>query len=116
MVPEAHSRLQSSFRLSTQLDGTSATVRLIGEFDAGTSREFQAELDRITEMGARKLVLDLRGVTLVDSTALGLMLEAHSRFRKFDREFGLIAGPRPVQRVLEETGLDRMLPLIVEDA
>jgi anti-anti-sigma regulatory factor len=49
---------------------------------------------------------------LIDSTALALILEANSRFRILDREFGVIAGPRPVQRVLEETGLDRMLPLI----
>ena len=52
-------------------------------------------------------MLDLRGVTFLDSTGLHLVLEADAASRAQGWEFGLIGGPAHVQRVFDLTGRAR---------
>jgi hypothetical protein len=57
-------------------------------------------------------VLDLRGVTFPDSTALHLALEADAASRAQGWEFGLIGGPAHPQRVFDLTGSRAKLPFL----
>ena len=57
-------------------------------------------------------MLDLRGVTFVDSTGLHLVLEVDAASRAQRWEFGLIGGPADVQRVFDLTGSRARLPFL----
>jgi anti-sigma B factor antagonist len=81
-------------------------VSLAGELDLYNAEEVRrALLDTLAE-GAELLVVDLSEVTFIDSTALGVLIEARSRMA--DRSgFRLAAPGLEVRRALEVSGLDR---------
>jgi anti-sigma B factor antagonist len=81
-------------------------VSLAGELDLYNAEEVRrALLDTLAE-GAELLVVELSEVTFIDSTALGVLIEARSRMA--DRSgFRLAAPGLEVRRALEVSGLDR---------
>ncbi len=89
-------------------DGDRVVVAPVGEIDLSTVPQLRAALDEVSDAGFKQIVLDLRGVTFLDSSGLKLILDQHAR----DVGFALIAGPEPVHRVFAVTGLDRRLPFL----
>jgi anti-sigma B factor antagonist len=83
-----------------------------GEVDVDTVGEIREQLENVTASGARHVVLDLRGVTFVDSTGLHLVLEVDAAARAQCWEFGLIGGPADVQRIFDLTGTRARLPFL----
>lgn len=81
-------------------------VSLAGELDLYNAEEVRrALLDTLAD-APELLVVDLEGVTFIDSTALGVLIEARSRMN--DRGgFRLAAPGLEVRRALEVSGLDR---------
>jgi len=84
-------------------------VAPFGEIDLGTVGMVRERLEELEAAGFEKLVLDLRGVTFIDSTGLRLVLD---EARNTGIQFGVIPGPDAVQRVFELTGTAEALPFI----
>jgi len=59
---------------------------------------------------ATSLVLDLRGVTFMDSTGLHAVLLARDECAKRGCRFALVRGSAQVQRLFELSGLTDQLP------
>jgi anti-sigma B factor antagonist len=87
-------------------------VRPFGEVDMDTAGQIREQLANATATGAKHVVLDLRGVTFLDSTGLHLALEADAASRVQGWEFGLVGGPADVQRVFDLTGARARLPFL----
>jgi anti-sigma B factor antagonist len=70
---------------------------------------FFAEMRRIVEDGARKLVIDLEAVAFIDSPSIGCLLDIHRLLE--DREGAVkLTGLQPrVQTMLFISGLQRVL-------
>jgi anti-anti-sigma factor len=83
-----------------------------GEVDIDTVDRIREQLENATATGARHVVLDLRGVSFLDSTGLRLVLAADAASREQGWEFGLIGGPPDVQRVFDLTGSRARLPFL----
>jgi anti-sigma B factor antagonist len=83
-----------------------------GEVDVRTVGQVRERLENATASGAKHVVLDLGGVTFLDSTGLHLVLEADAASRAQGWEFGLIGGPAGVQRVFDLTGARARLPFL----
>lgn len=81
-------------------------VSLAGELDLYNAEEVRtALLDALVD-GPELFIVDLEAVTFIDSTALGVLIEARSRMN--DRSgFRLAAPGLEVRRALEVSGLDR---------
>ena len=90
-------------------NGTS-TVRVEGELDIANAPVLDAVLAE-AERGARELLLDLGGVSFVDSTGLRSLLLARRRASAAGRDLRLRNLPPGVERVLEVTGLRTMFGL-----
>jgi anti-sigma B factor antagonist len=86
-----------------------SVMRLAGELDLYNADEFRAALDLAIAAAPRCIVIDLALVEFVDSTALGVLIEARSRLG----QGGLrLAAPQlETRRTLEISGLDRHLPV-----
>jgi anti-sigma B factor antagonist len=81
-------------------------VRLAGELDLYNAPEIRETLLDEAARGPDRLVVDLSAVEFVDSTALGVLIEARSKLA--NRRGFLIAAPRiETRRVLEISGLDK---------
>jgi len=85
-------------------------IRLTGELDIDTADRVEAELARAEAGDARVIVLDLAGLTFMDSTGVRLVLEAHARSRADSNRLRLRRGPAAVQRVFELSGVTDTLP------
>ena len=83
-----------------------------GELDRSTADLLEAELDAVKWTGAHEVVLDLSGLTFMDSTGLRLVLITEARSRADSNRLRLVRGPRAIQRVFELTGIESRLPFI----
>jgi anti-anti-sigma factor len=83
-----------------------------GEIDLSTSPELRAAL-RAPEARAPRVVLDLRAVTFMDSSALGVIVGQHKRAREEGFRFAVAAqGADNVERILELSGLTGLLEIV----
>jgi anti-anti-sigma factor len=89
--------------------GQATVVRLGGELDLYNADEIRAALTSAIEAGTERIVVDMSEVEFVDSTALGVLIEARS---KIGRDGLLLAAPQAeTRRTLQVSGLDRHLPV-----
>lgn len=101
------------FNVSTERTDNTARVRMIGELDIGTAHEAESEIRQAESAGgATTVVLDLGGLTFMDSTGLRLLVSADARAREAGRRLAIVRGPDAVQRVIELTGLAAKLDLV----
>jgi anti-sigma B factor antagonist len=83
-----------------------AIVQLGGELDLYNAPAVREALQEASSDGPQRVVVDLSDVDFIDSTALGVLIEARSRFS--NRKAFLLAGPGlETRRALEISGLDR---------
>jgi anti-anti-sigma factor len=100
-----------------------ATLVLGGELDLFNVPKIQEALAELIGAegappppdGVRHLVVDLRSVTFLDSTMLGLLLVASRRQLSQNGELRVLVGPRTPMTAFNVTGFDRMLAVVRED-
>ena len=68
------------------------------------------ELERAEASDARQIVLDLSGLTFIDSSGVRMIVCANLRSRQDGDRLRLIRGGARVQRVFELTGVLERLP------
>ena len=81
-------------------------VRLAGELDLYNAHTVREALIGCAEESPDRLVVDLSGVNFIDSTALGVLIEARTRMSN-RRSFLLAAPGLETRRALEISGLDK---------
>jgi anti-sigma B factor antagonist len=87
------------------IDG-GCVVRLGGELDLYNAPAIREALTEASADGPKRVIVDLSEVEFIDSTALGVLIEARTRLP--DRKGFLLAGPGlETRRALEISGLDR---------
>ena len=88
-----------------------ATVRIRGDLDMSGTLRLEQELTRLIERDrVPALTLDLSGVTFVDSTGLGLVINTEQAARQDGIALQIVRGPREVHKVFEMVGLADVLP------
>jgi anti-sigma B factor antagonist len=87
-----------------QADGE-VLVELIGELDLATSPLLERALEDVAASAGGRVVVDLRGLTFMDSTGLRVLMRWDLAGREAGLERVFIAGPDAVQRVFEATRL-----------
>jgi anti-sigma B factor antagonist len=85
-------------------------VVVSGDVDLGTAPDFEDELARAVEGGLDGgLVIDLSGVSFIDSTGLNALVRAFERQRLAGEGLALVSDDSRVTMMLEVTRLDRVL-------
>jgi anti-sigma B factor antagonist len=101
-----------NFGLCTvSLDGH-VTIALTGELDLATAPQLAEELALIPPDGTELLTLDLSGLTFVDSTGLSTFVAAFKQLGSQGVGMVLRSPTASTRRVLEISGLDKLLPVI----
>ena len=76
-----------------------------GELDLYTSEGLRDRLGDVVELGGRRVLVDLTGVSFMDSTALGVLVNTARALRSSGGRLVLVADDPRVTRVIEITGL-----------
>jgi anti-anti-sigma factor len=87
-----------------------AVVRLIGRLDLTSAAAVKQQLTRSIAEGHRVVVVDLDGVTFIDSSGLGALISGLKAARFQKRELRIARPGEQARVVLELTALDRILP------
>ncbi len=88
-----------------ELNGA-VVVRLAGELDLYNAHLVRDELFAAAERSPERLIVELSDVSFIDSTGLGVLIEARTRLA--NRRAFLLVGPGlETRRALEISGLDR---------
>lgn len=82
-----------------------------GDLDMATVGAVERELRRLRDTGFDRIVLDLRGLTFMDSTGLRLVIRWDTAAREDGFRFAIVPGADVVQRVFSLTGMDDHLTL-----
>lgn len=96
----------SSLALSTRRDSGRAVVSLTGELDLATVDSLrEAALAELADPQCRTLVLDLDGLTFLDSTGLGCWVELRNRAGESGKALELDSVPQVALRTMTIAGL-----------
>jgi len=90
-------------------------LHLRGEFDTFYCPMLQAEVDSLMAAGVRNIVLNLRLVKFINSTAMGAIIKASKVLKK---EAGQLTISRPstfCRETLGKVGLERVVPIFDSD-
>ena len=96
--------------LSIVEEGDIAVVTLKGDLDLEHSNRMRQNLLDILGK-ARAVIVDLAGVTMIDSSGIASLLEGFQKARKKGKDFVLAAPGDPVIRVLKLARLDTVFQI-----
>lgn len=97
--------LSDTLDLAVEHGDAATTVSVRGEIDFGNVSRLRATLARVAREGAKDVVIDMSGVTFVDSTGLSVLVQAKQRLESLDRRMSVRYTQPRVTRVLDLAGL-----------
>jgi anti-sigma B factor antagonist len=98
-----------AFGLQVHEAAGGSVVAVTGELDAYVASELADRLlAEIREHGDR-VAVDLSDATFIDSTCLGVLLQAGRELRRPDRRLGVVCTDVTIRKIFAITGTDRVL-------
>ena len=92
-------------------EGQTLTVKISGEIDHHAARTLMEELGRqVDTLLPRRLLLDLGGVTFMDSSGIAVVLRTWKRMQEVDGTMTLWTVPACAAKVLKAAGVDKLIP------
>ena len=92
-----------------EIGGEIALVSVSGELDLYVATEMREALASAELLGRGVVVVDLSGVSFLDSTACGLLVGEAKRRRREGGELVLVSNGNRANRVLEVAGIDQVV-------
>lgn len=100
-------------RIITHDDGRCLTLRLVGELDHAAAQTVMPGIeDAVEEYLPRRCVLDLTGVSFMDSSGIAVILKTDRLLRQTGGVLALSGVPGQVRRVLDVAGLTKIVPVL----
>jgi anti-anti-sigma factor len=93
------------------LDPRVQLIALSGALDLAAERRLRTDVSEAAGDASRSLVIDLRGVTFIDSSTLAVLVHADQQFQRQGRNMACVVSEGAVQRLLDATGLRHTLAL-----
>lgn len=91
-------------------------VGVVGDVDVSNAAKLRDVLDRVLANGESRLVVDLRDVSFMDSTGLGILVGRLKVVRARRGSMHLVCSAPRMLRILSITGLDTVFPLHASSA
>jgi anti-sigma B factor antagonist len=84
-------------------------LRPAGRLNMMAAPRLRSSIERLVQDGSTRVVLDLSGVSFMDSSGLGAVIAGLKRARQAGGDLRLAAAGEQVQTVMRLTNLDRVL-------
>ena len=98
--------------ISVQTQNGVTTAVLSGEIDHHAARDISARLEEvIATLLPMRMVLDLSGVTFMDSSGIAVLLRAHRQLSRHGGSLRVVSIPIQPRKVLDAAGLGRIITL-----
>jgi len=103
--------VEDTFESSVEQGDGYTVVSVAGEVDVATAPALRERLDETIGQATSVVVVDLRGVTLIDSTALGVLIGALNRFAAEGGAMRLVITEPRIIKIFEITGLTELFDI-----
>ena len=98
-----------NFELETETQGSKTLVKVEGDLDLQVVERLTEALGRVESDGPEQLVIDLSGLSFMDSSGMAAIAAAAIRAGDSDRRFAIVV-PRPgVRQAFELTRLNEVI-------
>jgi anti-sigma B factor antagonist len=99
-----------AMRLERKSEGRQAVVLAVhGSLQGGADADlFMGEIDRLMAEGRRNVLVDMKSLTWINSTGLGILLAAHATVRRTGGEMKIVHLSDTVENLLAVTKLNRI--------
>jgi anti-sigma B factor antagonist len=98
-------------RLVVEIRNGHVLVRAVGELDLSSAPSLSTAAENALADGYHLVLLDLSGVSFMDSTGLSALLAVHREAEARDAHAAIIASSDNALRVIEMLGVDQVLHL-----
>ena len=88
------------------------SITLTGELDVASDRRLAETLRAAADGATRNVVIDLRGVTLMDSAGLRWLITAQALSQDEGFRLWIVRPQGAVERTLAATGMSARLPIV----
>lgn len=103
--------MEQAFHIEEDDSREVPVVSASGEIDVATAPPLRDRLQALTASGRSTVVVDLLGVSFLDSTALGVLVGALKRCRESGGDLPLVITEPRILKVFEITGLTDVFPI-----
>jgi anti-sigma B factor antagonist len=103
-------KLPTAFGFSISDTNEPPVLTVRGEVDLASAPKLAAALGDLIDRGHTRLAVDLSAVEFIDSSGLGVLVGSLKRLREEGGDLVLCGASPPVLRIIELTGLERLLP------
>lgn len=101
--------------IDTNLLDDYAVLSIKGEFDTFHCPRFQEQVENILEQGISFIILSMRLVKFINSTALGAIIKAGKLCKAQDGELVLSQPSSFVREIVGRLGIDQLIPVFDEE-
>jgi anti-anti-sigma factor len=102
---------EEPFGVEVTHQGATTTAAVAGELDLATAPELLAAVEGLVALGRTRIVVDLAGLGFCDSSGLDALVRSLEAARVAGGCLALRAPQPPVARLLELSGLARLVPV-----
>lgn len=88
---------------------------LVGRFDNYSTPKIAEQLEEAIKVNSARVIMNLSGVTFVDSTGLAVLVQNMKRCRQQQGDLLLCGLQRPVFMIFELTRLDKAFNIFVDE-
>ena len=97
-------------KVETSVDGKRITIFLRGELDHHAARCAMVEIEGTIDVCLpRDCVIDLSGLTFMDSSGIAVILKTHKRMSQIGGRTWVENVPKQPLRVLDASGIERII-------
>jgi anti-sigma B factor antagonist len=97
--------------INTEHDASMCTLTLNGEVDVYTAPDLKKQLNDAIQSGCVNVIVDLEGVSFIDSSGLGVLVSALRRAREHDGAVRIVCTRENILKIFRITGLDKVFPI-----
>jgi len=101
-----------NFEMNSRTVDGGLVWELRGDLDLQTVALARAELAQIEDTVPALLIIDLSGLSFMDSTGLGVVVAAHARAIEQERRCVVVRPNEPVDKAFSMTGLGEVLDTV----
>ena len=93
------------------LDPDIAILEMAGRICLGSaSQQVEWSLAELLKQNRKKIVFDLSGVTVLDSTGVGILVMCHAKVKKAGGSLRIAGANGMVEETLKMTNIDKIMP------
>ena len=96
---------------TSQLLPDIVVLEVVGRVTIGKEcKQLESAIDGLRDEHKKKIIIDLSGVTHLDSTGVGLIMMASGHLKEEGGELRLAGANKHIEHLLKVTGIDKLVP------